>query len=458
MRGEVITSALCHSASDSSRDKLSHFQIDSSRVARGVLFRSIVFVVAVVFAGICPAEVYQLTACHTRGSNVIEDQGTAVCIATNQSSSLLITTKHTVEHGGSVWVAASGQWLEARGVESHPTMDVASLIVDAVLEASPIADDSPVGAEVLVVGYGGKLNNTVDPLSFPARIVDDGYLIGEHGEHAIPGDSGGPVYARLKDGRECCVGIVSMYTFDGMSPSGHISATNRRQYASKRARTGFVKSKVIYEWCQRRYGGCANGICPIQIRQHIQQPMIGIGIPYGQPRIVNEAVPYNPPQVYTPAPVPQPTPRPTPDPISVVGARGPAGPKGDRGEPGPPGKDGADGRSVRAEEIEATIVAWLESNRDALKGEPGLTGPAGRSIDKADIQIAVNQWLDQHATEIGSTPPVDLSGLEARLAALEQRKIRIVTSSGKQIVDDETFSGAQDDPIVLNIDKIVKTK
>ena len=180
--------------------------------------------------------------------------------------------------------------------------------------------------------------------------------------------------------------------------------------------------------------------------------MIGIGLPIGPPRHVQEAVPVpRPPQVYVPQPRPE-----QPQYQTLVGPTGPRGEQGPAGKDGIHGRDGKDGKVDQAS-IETAIVTWLEANKEDLKGQTGLAGPAGRSVEKEDIQAAVNKWLTENFKQpTGSGEQVDLSDIESRLAAIEARKIRIVTSKGKVLVDDETYSGSQDDPIILNIDRILK--
>lgn len=212
-----------------------------------------------------------------------------------------------------------------------------------------------------------------------------------------------------------------------------------------------VPTRHLIKCLNRRYSAtqCGPNGCPVYLRPRIQQPMIGIGLPVGPPRIIQEAVPVTrPPQVYVPQPRQE-----QPQYQTLVG---PAGPQGPAGKDGLPGRDGKDGKVDQAS-IETAIVTWLESNKEDLKGQTGLTGPAGRSVEKEDIQIAVNKWLSENFKQpTGSSEPVDLSAIEARIAELEARKIRIVTSKGKVLVDDESYTGSQDDPIILNIDRILQ--
>lgn len=93
------------------------------------------------------------------------------------------------------------------------------------------------------------------------------------------------------------------------------------------------------------------------------------------------------------------------------------------------GREGPPGRSVKKEEIEATIVAWLDSNREQLRGESGPAGRDGESADPSEI-AAINQKLNELAT----------------------RPFRIVISSDGKILDDETY--APGEPVVLDLKRL----
>jgi hypothetical protein len=101
----------------------------------------------------------------------------------------------------------------------------------------------------------------------------------------------------------------------------------------------------------------------------------------------------------------------------VQGPPGPAGPQG------PPGRDG---RSVTQAEVESIVNAWLDANRDQLRGPQGPPGPAGSSASTA--------------------------ALETRLTSLEQRPFRIILSSDGKIVDDETYPAGS--PVVLDLKRL----
>lgn len=399
----------------------------------------------------CKADTYELAV----NAGTKQWYGSAVCVGSVGNTSILVTARHNLIDApvDGVFLSVNQQVgrVPIKNAILDSTYDVASFEVDVPLVPTPLCSDVNVGDSVKVVGFGPRLHSSQEPDSFIGTISNtvngtDWDMELTSNKHVITGDSGGEV---LLDGTKLCVGIVSNYSFPEMV-TGVATAQSRTQYARYKPKTGFVSSKTVVRFMQRTYQ-CGPQGCPIQLVPRYQQPMIGIGIPVGPPRVIQQAVPYQEPKVYVPTPTPivrQPTP--TPDPITITGPRGVQGPPGPQG---PPGRDGNDGRSVKAEEIEAVIIAWLDSNKDSLRGPPGLTGPAGRSIDKEDIQFAVDKWLKENYTT-PVTEEVDLTDIEARLANLETRKIRIITSSGKKIIDDETYTGSNDDPIILDINKI----
>jgi hypothetical protein len=118
------------------------------------------------------------------------------------------------------------------------------------------------------------------------------------------------------------------------------------------------------------------------------------------------------PQTFVPEGSQRPVPR--PDPISIQGPPGPAG---------PPGRDG---RSVTQSEVESIVNAWLDANRESLRGPAGPQGPAGSGV-------SVTQF-------------------ESRLTTLEQRPFRIILSSDGKIVDDETYPPGS--PVVLDLRRL----
>jgi hypothetical protein len=354
-------------------------------------------------SGCCPrchADTYPLVTSYQNEKGRFEDKATAVCIAHTDRGCLLVTAAHNVaSNRSSVWISDRTDWIHAERVHVHPSADLAVIELPARLQVTPLGDTTPLQQRVTVAGFGPKLNDSGESFSFVGKIeehsAEDSTLRGLNGEHAIPGDSGGPVLYDSENG-PALVGIVTKH-------EGDTPATHRTQFASMRARTGFVPAETIVSFVQAQYGGCPGGACPIRIRPQIQQPMIGIGLPIGPPRIVDTIERMPPVQILPPPP--NSTPR------STVGI------------PGPPGRDGADGRdgrSVTKAEVEAAVNAWLDANRDQLRG------PAGSSAD--------------------------VSQLERRLSAVESRPFRMVLTSDGTILDDETY--APGEPVVLDLKRL----
>lgn len=187
--------------------------------------------------------------------------------------------------------------------------------------------------------------------------------------------------------------------------SGGIVAHNRRTFGiingfetESPRRTVWTPAAKIHECLSRVYDvQCPPGGCPIYIRRGVRQPMIGI--PVGPPQLVTEISP-TPPQKYVPVP--------TPDPISSRGITGPQGPQG------PPGPAGRDGRDVSKEHVESVVNAWLSANMSQLQP--------------------------------------DLTTIEQRITALEQRPFRIILANDGKIVDDETYPAGE--PVVLDLKRI----
>jgi hypothetical protein len=347
------------------------------------------------------ADTYPLVTSYLQQNRKLEDKATAVCFAHTDRGCLMVTAGHNVKaNPASVWVSDRRDWIRAERVHIHPTEDLAVLELPARLAVTPLGDVTPLGGQVVVQGYGPALNKSDDPFSFRATIDEDTKLRGTNGEHVIPGDSGGPVLFESESG-SAMVGIVIEH--EGSEP-----ATRRTQFARYRARSGFVPAETIVSFVQAQYGGCPQGVCPIRIRPQIQQPMIGIGLPLGPPRIVD-----------TIERVPQPHVIQSPQRNQIC-------------PPGPPGRDGVDGRdgrSVTKAEVEAVVNAWLSANAEQLRGPAGPPGRDGQAGSSADV-----------------------TNLERRLSAVESRPFRMVLTSDGTILDDETY--APGEPVVLDLKRL----
>ena len=358
--------------------------------------------------GLCLAETYEIAnSFRDQSGEHKQGYGSAVCVAANENGSLLVTAAHIVRsRPESTFVAVKGDWIQAESVKVDPVNDLALIELPIQLVATPLADEVPVGSEVIAAGYGEILADRQNGrFKFKARVTERidftdqdpvQTFVGLSGEQVIPGDSGGGVYYRNQSGKVLCCGVISFY--DG--PSKQI--THRRQYAHQRIKSGFISSRTVTRFIQTQYGGCPNGVCPIRVRPRIQQPMIGIGIPVGPPRIVGEVEPYNtPPQQYIPALPPKiqtipgpsgPPGRPGQD--GQPGPPGPQGPAGPMGAAGQQGQRGEPGLSVTQEQVEAVVNAWLDSNREQLRGDPGLPGPQGdRGLVGVPDNTDIANWL-----------------------------------------------------------------
>lgn len=301
---------------------------------------------------LCQLACCQVVRLSVNCSDGTQGLGTAWCCGqTDYGASVFVTVAHNFEGATSAEVAIAGQWRKVSRMRAYHADDVATFEVAGIAcRWLPLADSVQAGESVEVYGYGPTFRGR-KTCTFRGRIVSDG-IEGDGGLHPIPGDSGGPVMVR---GAEVC-GIIQGYD----TPTVY-----RSDYASQRLTTRYVTHTTIRRCLQQcyQYGGCGPSGCPIWIRPQIQQPMIGIGIPTGPPRVVGVATPA--PQTYVPQSSGQP------------GPRGEAGPPGSPGPAGPAGERGAPGRSVTRDEIEAIVSAWLDANREALRGQAGERGPVG---------------------------------------------------------------------------------
>lgn len=282
-------------------------------------------------------------------------------------------------------------------------------------EASPakgmnIAETCAEGDEIDMPGYGPLAHGRSKTIEVRKGTWTTDKRVRLRSSSIIPGDSGCPAFGPLG-----VVGVVVGYEVENP------------------AMVEIVHSKHIIRTINRRYSAtqCGPRGCPIYIRPRVQQPMIGIGLPVGPPRVIHEAVPVpRPPQVYVPQetydapPVQQQQPVPEPDVRSYIG------PKGERGERGPQGPPGNDGTSVKQEQVEAVVNAWLDANIEQLRGPKGDKGDAG--------------------------PVANIEQLEKRVTAAEQKKFRILITNGKKVIDDESYvlSNMEESPVILDVNRL----
>ena len=197
-----------------------------------------------LFSGCCltpvNADVYHIDAVEMINGQKVDGNGTAVCVATAEGKSLLLTAKHIVQNShNNTWVAVKGKWILAFNVRFHPTADLATLEVNSVLNPTPIGDDPHNGDKVVVAGYGPLLQKQSNEVTFTGAIDDTSNeiytLTGTNGLHAMPGDSGGAVISKDR-----LVGIVSWH-------GGNRPATSRKFYSRQvtKCKTGFVGHRTI---------------------------------------------------------------------------------------------------------------------------------------------------------------------------------------------------------------------
>jgi len=277
---------------------------------------------------------------------------------------------------------------------------VASFEAPVLVEPMTVGESEPQGESVRIPGFGPEYFGRT-PSSFTG-VLETGYVSGERGLHPIPGDSGAPVVI----GENTVVGVVKGYE------TPYQQTTYRSDYAEQRLKTVYTGVVKIRECLQQCYQGCPSTGCRIWLRNEYRQPIGFLGIPAGPPQRVQVAEPV--PRVFVPEDQPQ---RPVPDRISV------------QGPPGPQGPPGRDGRSVTQAEVEAIVNAWLDANRDQLRGPAGPPGPPGPSGGSAST-----------------------AALETRLTSLEQRPFRIILSSDGKVIDDETYRPGE--PVVLDLKRL----
>lgn len=380
-------------------------------------------VLVIVLPSACFAESVVVAVTYRGESgNIVEAKGTAFAIHSNERGSILLTCKHVVQDNPeSVWIASNGDWHKCSYVKLHPTEDVAIMECGVRIKASSLIDAVPDGSLVVVDGAGPVLHKTDEDWFFTGVVSsvktehEDIFAVqNEDGLAIIQGDSGGPVYAKTETGGYSVCGIV--YGYPNTAPEGLIRRSSHRAYKSASL---FTPCRAFASWIETQYG-CGPQGCPIQIRKQVIQPVGPLGFPRGPARVIGIAEPV--PQQYVPVPQhPQEViVRPIPDPIKITGPQGPPGPQGPRGEPG---------MSITQEQVEATVNAWLDSNREALRGEPGPAGRDGQSADPAEL-AAISQQVNELAT----------------------RPFRIVISSDGKIIDDETY--APGEPVVLDLKRL----
>ncbi len=325
-------------------------------------------------------------------------KGTAFCIGkTAEGSGVYLTAKHNLRGAERIRIKVFGKWYQGVCINQHPTEDVASFEAPVIVQAFSLGSSEPTGELVRISGFGPEYYGR-EACSF-FGVIDDGSVLGERGLHPIPGDSGAPVVS----GENVVVGVISGYD------TPYQRTSFRSEYADQRLRTRYTGVIKIRECLQQCYQSCPSGGCRIWIRQEYRQPIGFLGFPSGpvQRVPIAESVP----RVFVPE---DQSPRPVPDPISVRG---------------PQGSAGKDGRSVTQEEVEAAVSAWLDANRDSIRG------PAGTGVDPKQVEQIVIQWLEANRSQINS----ETSDLKSRVSALEKRPLKVVITEDGKIKDQEDY-------------------
>lgn len=367
-------------------------------------FFSVVLAVLFVFAMFCPFACCQIVRLEVDGRNdqnrEFVGHASAVCIGECDGGSVFLTARHNFREAYRGRVKIEGRWEAVTSVNESRTADVASFEVRVKSRYRQVGKQIRYGHPVYVGGFGPYWNQSGPNESFPGIIYEQ-EIIGDGGLHPIIGDSGGPV---TQD--DAIVGIVS----------GFVETSRRSDQAERAYPTVYADLGDIQECLGQvyQYQRCPPGGCPIYLRPQIQQPMVGIGIPIGPPRIVGVAEPV--PQR------PQPL-RPVPDPAFTSGPAGPRGPAG------PQGERGADGRSVTRAEVESVVNAYLDANIERIRGPVGERGPQG---------------------ERGP------AGAAGQSTGSTQLPTRVIIASEGQIIDDETYQPGS--PLVFDLKKLTNNK
>lgn len=293
-------------------------------------------------------QIVQLTVSNDRGEL---GKASAICIGPCEGGSVFLTARHNFDGATKAKIQLDGRWIRVRSVNESRRHDCASFEAECECPSYPVATAVRTGQRVRIGGYGPEYWGS-GKASYFWGVVDGEDIQGDGGQHPIQGDSGGPVIAD-----DHVVGVVC----------GYVATVARTDHSARRPAIVFCGPAEITECLHQVYQRCPPSGCQIYLRPQVQQPMVGIGIPIGPPRVVGVATPVpKPPQVYQPVP--------RPEPIMIQGPPGPLGERGAAGPQGPPG------RSVSREDLEAVVHAWLDANRDALRGadgRDGAPGPAG---------------------------------------------------------------------------------
>jgi hypothetical protein len=387
------------------------------------------FGMVVGFCSLASAQVVQL---HTS-----KGKGSAVCVGTTEDAGqLFVTVKHNFENGPDGRVKFKGNWYAVENLELADDVDLACFTSSARTKPLPLFEGSlNQGAAVEVPGFGPLFHGRGESLLVRHGRVEDLELVVNEDSQVIPGDSGCPVVYKDRT-----VGIVRAFFNDSPRQTQIIPAVKVHKFLTK---------------CQWQ---CGPGGC--YIRQRVRQPIAGVVIPIGPPQIETQIIP---------APVQtRPAPRPIPDenfaePKTVQGPRGergPAGPAGAKGEKGDTGNPGPAGRPTK-EQVEDVVVAWLEQNRDQLRGERGLIGVPS----EPELQAVIDTWVERNDDRIRALvaevvreqlksegKAFDSTAIEKRLSVLEKRPLKVILTEAGKIKDEENYLPGE--PVVFDLERL----
>jgi hypothetical protein len=258
-------------------------------------------------------------------------------------------------------------------------------------------------------------------------------LVVNEDSQVIPGDSGCPVVYEDRT-----VGLVRAFFNDSPRETLIIPAVDVHRFVTK---------------CQWQ---CTPNGC--YIRQRVRQPIAGLVIPIGPPQIETQIIPRQ-----------QPAPKPIPD-ANFAEPKLVQGPRGERGPAGPAGKDGRDGEDGSGpdpKQVEQIVVAWLEANRDQLRGrdgEPGERGLIGVPSEP-ELQAVIDTWVARNDDRIrgliveivreqlkSEGKAFDSTAIEKRIAVIEKRPLQVVITEDGKVKDSESYLPGE--PVVFDLARL----
>ena len=373
------------------------------------------------------AQSYQITV---YSANAPTARGTCVCVGSlkNKGHWVFLTAAHVMRGGNSALVE---QQKVLNVFFAEDGTDLASFEVQSgEFESIDLVDDVPDGINAQVCGYSGDRQSTCFVGS-----VNGSCIRAKHNQHVIPGDSGGPVVVQTADSTQLA-GIHYGYTcWPGGCESLFVPSVECCQHLTQ-----------IYGDCPQCYQfGQGRGRSVIK-RKEVQRyrgPIMSRPVAPLPPMIRSEPI-NREPSVSIPQPAIQ-------GPTGPTGLPGRDGVDGQPGPQGPPGERGPQGLVGVPDNTD--IRNWLIG----ATSDPDLRIALAQIL--ADIVSQDSRVIDLvqriEALENRTTESVDLEPLKARLTRLEvPRRVVLIDGKTKVILDDESYTA--DEPIVLDIQRILK--